>query len=71
LSFWTDEGRFYHAIVMDLFNREIVGWSLKSCMTADSLTDALSMAWSIHVYALKMSCEFPAIAQKNVKNQRP
>ena len=33
------------AIVLDLFNREIVGWSIKSRMTADIVTDALTMAW--------------------------
>lgn len=27
---WTDEGRLYLAIVLDLFNREVVGWSIKS-----------------------------------------
>ena len=38
-------GWLYLAIVLDLFNREIVGWSLKPSMTADIVTDALSMAW--------------------------
>ena len=28
-----------------LFNREVVGWSIKPRMTADIVTDALSMAW--------------------------
>ena len=42
---WTDEGWLYLAIVLDLFNREIVGWSLKPRMTADIVTDALTMAW--------------------------
>lgn len=42
---WTDEGWLCLAIVMDLFNREIVGWSLKPRMTADIVTDALTMAW--------------------------
>jgi len=42
---WTDEGWLYLAIVIDLFNREVVGWSLKSRMTADIATDALTMAW--------------------------
>jgi len=42
---WTDEGWLYLAIVMDLFNREVVGWSLKPRMTADIVTDALTMAW--------------------------
>jgi putative transposase len=31
--------------VLDLFNREIVGWSIKLRMTADIVTDALTMAW--------------------------
>lgn len=42
---WTDEGWLYLAIVLDLFNREIVGWSLKPRMTADLVIDALTMAW--------------------------
>jgi putative transposase len=31
--------------VLDLFNREVVGWSIKPRMTADIVTDALTMAW--------------------------
>ena len=42
---WTDEGWLYLAIVLDLFNREVVGWSLKPRMTSDIVTDALTMAW--------------------------
>ena len=42
---WTDEGWLYLAIVLDLFNREVIGWSLKPRMTTDIVTDALSMAW--------------------------
>ncbi len=41
----TGEGWLYLAIVLDLFNREIVGWSIKPTMTADIVTDALTMAW--------------------------
>ena len=40
----TGEGWLYLAIVLDLFNREIVGWSIKPRMTADIITDALTMA---------------------------
>jgi putative transposase len=43
-SLWTDEGWLYLAIVLDLFNREVVGWSLKPRMSADLVTDALTMA---------------------------
>lgn len=42
---WTDEGWLYLAIVLDLFNREVVGWSLKPQMTSEIVTDALTMAW--------------------------
>jgi putative transposase len=42
---WTTEGWLYLAVVLDLFNREVVGWSLKSRMTAEIVTDALTMAW--------------------------
>ena len=42
---WTDEGWLYLAVVMDFFNREIVGWSLKEQLTADLVIDALTMAW--------------------------
>lgn len=42
---WTDEGWLYLAIMIDIFNREVVGWSLKPRMTADIVSDALTMAW--------------------------
>ena len=42
---WTDVGWLYLAIVLDLFNREVVGWSLKPRITTDIVTDALTMAW--------------------------
>ncbi len=32
-------------MVLDLFNREVVGWSIKPRMTADIVIDALTMAW--------------------------
>lgn len=44
-SLWTDAGGRYLAIGLDLFNREVVGWSLQPRMTADSVTDALTRAW--------------------------
>lgn len=42
---WTDEGWLYLAVVIDLFNREVVGWSIKPRMTTDIVLDALTMAW--------------------------
>ena len=41
---WTSEGWLYVAAVLDLFSRRIVGWSMKSRMTSDLVTDALIMA---------------------------
>jgi putative transposase len=42
---WTDEGWLYLAVVLDLFNREVVGWAIKPRMSSDIVIDALTMAW--------------------------
>lgn len=42
---WTNEGWLHLAIVRDLFNREIIRWSIKPRMTADIVVDALTMRW--------------------------
>lgn len=41
---WTHEGWLYFAVVLDLFSRLVVGWSMSSRMTAQLVTDALVMA---------------------------
>jgi len=41
----TAEGWLYLAVVLDLFDRSVVGWSIKSRMTTDIVIDALTMAW--------------------------
>ena len=41
---WTDEGWLYVAVVLDLYSRRIVGWSMKEQMTAQLVVDALVMA---------------------------
>jgi putative transposase len=41
---WTHEGWLYFAVVLDLFSRLIVGWSMSNRMTAQLVTDALVMA---------------------------
>lgn len=41
---WTDEGWLYLAVVMDLYSRAIVGWSMNRRMTQNLVCDALSMA---------------------------
>jgi putative transposase len=41
---WTAEGWLYVAVVLDLYSRRIVGWSMAAAMTAELVTDALMMA---------------------------
>jgi putative transposase len=33
------------AVIIDLFSRQVVGWSMKPHMKAEPVTDALRMAW--------------------------
>lgn len=40
----TQEGWLYLAVVIDLFSRKVVGWSMSSRMKADLVCDALKMA---------------------------
>ena len=40
----THEGWLYLAVVIDLFSRLVVGWSMKSRITTDLVLDALLMA---------------------------
>lgn len=40
----TDEGWLYLAVVLDLYSRLVVGWSMSERMTADLVSDALTMA---------------------------
>jgi transposase InsO family protein len=41
----TDEGWLFLAVVIDLFSRRVVGWSLQPDMRRDLVIDALEMAW--------------------------
>jgi putative transposase len=41
---WTAEGWLYLAVVLDLFSRRVVGWSMKEEMTSQLVIDALLMA---------------------------
>lgn len=41
---WTKEGWLYLAVVIDLYSRQIVGWSLNSRITTCLVIDALRMA---------------------------
>ncbi|MDY6895433.1 MAG: IS3 family transposase [Thermotogota bacterium] len=42
---WTFEGWLYLAIVMDLYSRQVVGWSMNKRMKNQLTLDALSMAY--------------------------
>lgn len=41
---WTQEGWLYLAVVIDLYSRKVVGWSMSSRMKASLVCDALQMA---------------------------
>jgi putative transposase len=41
---WTREGWLYLAVVIDLYSRKVVGWSMSSRMKAQLVCDALRMA---------------------------
>jgi putative transposase len=41
---WTDEGWMYLAVVIDLYSRAVIGWSIQSTMSRQLVCDALLMA---------------------------
>lgn len=41
---WTAEGWLYVAVVLDLYSRRVVGWSMQASMTSQLVADALMMA---------------------------
>lgn len=41
---WTREGWLYLAVVIDLYSRKVVGWSMSSRMKSQRVCDALTMA---------------------------
>jgi putative transposase len=41
---WTRQGWMYLAVIIDLFSRRVVGWSLGDRMTADLVCSALDRA---------------------------
>ena len=43
---WTTEGWLYLAIVLDLFSRMVIGWTVSSRITNDLVADALNKAIS-------------------------
>lgn len=41
---WTTEGWLYLAVVIDLYSRKVVGWSMPARMKANLVCDVLLMA---------------------------
>jgi putative transposase len=41
---WTDEGWLYLAVVIDLYSRAVIGWSIQPTMSRQLICDALMMA---------------------------
>ena len=41
---WTQEGWLYLAVIIDLFSRQVVGWSMSNRMKTDLIINALTMA---------------------------
>lgn len=41
----TDAGWLYLAVILDLFSRQVVGWSMQPHMQSSLVMDALKMAW--------------------------
>ena len=45
---WTKEGWLYLAVILDIFNRKIVGWAMNSRITKDLVIKAFIMAVKRH-----------------------
>jgi transposase InsO family protein len=45
----TDEGWLYLAVVIDLYSRQVVGWSMAQHMRTRFVNDALIMAGQAHI----------------------
>ena len=43
---WTMEGWLYLAVILDMFSRRVIGWSMRHTMEAELALDALQMALS-------------------------
>lgn len=55
---WTAEGWLYLAVIIDLFSRKVVGWSLQERMTSDLVCAALQMAVKSRGCIAEVLCHF-------------
>ena len=44
---WTRERWMYLSVILDLYSRTIVGWSMRKCLKKELVTEALCMAYNI------------------------
>lgn len=51
----TSEGWLYLAVIIDLYSRAVIGWSMSNRMTADLVCDALKMALFRRSFPKKVS----------------
>jgi transposase InsO family protein len=63
-SIWTAEGWLYVAVMLDLFSRRVVGWSMSASMTAQLVTDARS--WRSGGAEACGPCSITRIAAANI-----
>ena len=55
---WTQEGWLYLAVVLDLFSRKVVGWSLQERMTTELVCAAMQMAAKTRGCIAETLCHF-------------
>jgi putative transposase len=54
----TNEGWLYLAVVLDLFNRQVIGWALADDLRQELVMDAFQMAWFRRGLTLKAGLLF-------------
>ena len=62
----TEEGWLFLAVVMDLFSRRIVGWSMRDNMRSEIVIDALEMAWFQRSPDKKRGADLPQRLRQSV-----
>ena len=53
---WTDEGWLYLAVIIDLYSRAIIGWSIQPTMSRQLVCDALMMALARRGFPRQVLC---------------
>jgi putative transposase len=62
---WTRQGWLYLAVIIDLYSRKVVGWSLRERMTADLVCEALDAA--VRAVAHRQGSCFTVTAAANMR----